>query len=123
MKSTTKAVLALTALGLSAWIIAAQDASAPPNDGAPSAGQDGQGPEGNRPPPPPLIAALDANHDGVIDAAEIANASAALRTLDKNGDGKLTRDEFAPRPPGGPKGAHGPPPDGNGPQGKQQSGN
>lgn len=42
----------------------------------------------------PIIAALDANHDGVIDAAEISNAPAALKKLDKNGDGKLTRQEF-----------------------------
>ena len=51
------------------------------------------------------MAALDANHDGVIDANEIANAPAALKSLDKNGDGKLTPDEFmGPRPhrPGGP---------------------
>ena len=48
---------------------------------------------------PAIVAALDANHDGVIDADEIANASAALKTLDKNGDGKLTPDEFmGPRP-------------------------
>ena len=39
---------------------------------------------------------LDANHDGVIDADEIANASAALKTLDKNGDGQLTTDEYLP---------------------------
>lgn len=58
-----------------------------------------QGPQ--RPPPPPLIAALDANHDGVIDEAEIANASAALKTLDKNGDGKLTREELRPPRPEG----------------------
>jgi hypothetical protein len=54
------------------------------------------------------------NHDGVIDADEIANAPAALRTLDKNGDGKLTPDEFAgPRPPrrGGPANDGNPPPD------------
>ena len=43
--------------------------------------------------------ALDANHDGVIDANEIANAPAALKTLDKNGDGKLTPDEFMGRVP------------------------
>ncbi len=60
---------------------------------------------GGRPPAPAIVAALDANHDGVIDATEIANASAALKSLDKNGDGKLTPDEFmGPRPPhpGGP---------------------
>ena len=54
----------------------------------------------------PLLSALDANKDGVIDAAEIANAPAALKTLDKNGDGQLTRDEIRrPRPEGtGPEG-------------------
>jgi len=51
----------------------------------------------------PIVAALDANKDGEIDAAEIANAAAALKTLDKNGDGKLTADEIRPpRGPGGP---------------------
>jgi hypothetical protein len=40
--------------------------------------------------------ALDANHDGVISAEEIANAGAALLTLDKNGDGQLTPDEIHP---------------------------
>jgi Ca2+-binding EF-hand superfamily protein len=44
----------------------------------------------------PIIAALDANGDGEIDANEINNAPAALRKLDKNGDGKLTRDELRP---------------------------
>jgi hypothetical protein len=42
----------------------------------------------------PIIAALDPNGDGVIDASEINNAPAALRKLDKNGDGKLTREEL-----------------------------
>jgi len=45
----------------------------------------------------PLLEALDANHDGVIDETEIANASAALKKLDKNGDGKLTREEYLPK--------------------------
>jgi hypothetical protein len=49
-----------------------------------------------------LFGALDANHDGIIDETEIANASTALKTLDKNGDGKLTKDELMPpRPPRG----------------------
>ena len=42
----------------------------------------------------PLVAALDANHDGIIDANEIANASRTLAQLDKNGDGKLTREDL-----------------------------
>ena len=55
----------------------------------------------------PLLSALDADHDGVISASEIANASKALLTLDKNGDGKLTQEEMRPsfgRGPGGPEG-------------------
>jgi Ca2+-binding EF-hand superfamily protein len=41
--------------------------------------------------------ALDADKDGVISAAEIANAPAALKTLDRNGDGKITEDEVRPQ--------------------------
>jgi Ca2+-binding EF-hand superfamily protein len=44
----------------------------------------------------PVLAALDADHDGVISAAEIANASAALKTLDRNRDGFLTPEEILP---------------------------
>jgi Ca2+-binding EF-hand superfamily protein len=44
----------------------------------------------------PVLAALDANHDGVISESEIRNAAAALRTLDANHDGKLTERELLP---------------------------
>jgi Ca2+-binding EF-hand superfamily protein len=44
----------------------------------------------------PLVAAIDADHDGTISAAEIANAPAALQALDKNADGQLTADELRP---------------------------
>ena len=55
---------------------------------------------------------LDTNHDGILSADEIANASASLKKLDKNGDGQLTEDELRPPPPpGGPNG--GPPPHGH----------
>ncbi|HEX9048809.1 MAG TPA: hypothetical protein VF988_17420, partial [Verrucomicrobiae bacterium] len=57
------------------------------------------GPGRHRHPPLPLIKALDVNHDGVIDSNEMANASAALKTLDKNGDGQLTVDEYMPPKP------------------------
>jgi hypothetical protein len=101
MKNTKLILLAL-ALGCSTWIVNAQtgnvpggdDQGPPPGDGPPP----GQGRGGHRP-PPPLIAVLDANHDGIIDADEIANASAALKTLDKNGDGRLTPDEYMPPMP------------------------
>ena len=46
------------------------------------------------------MAALDADSNGVLSATEIANASTALRTLDKNADGKLSLEELRP-PPGG----------------------
>ncbi len=50
--------------------------------------------------------ALDADGDRTISAEEIAGASDALKTLDKNDDGKLDADEIRPphppRPPRGP---------------------
>jgi hypothetical protein len=71
--------------------------------------QDSQRPSGRRG-GPPVVTALDANKDGTLDATEIANASAALLTLDKNGDGQLTSDELMPARPegqGGPGGKRG----------------
>jgi len=113
----TKMTLTLiAALGAFALAAKAQDAGGPPDGG----GQDGPGMGGHhRPPPPAVIRALDANHDGVIDADEIANASAALKALDKNGDGKLTPDEFiGKRPQGKPPGGNDAGSGGNdGPQG------
>jgi len=58
--------------------------------------------EGKHGPPLPLIiVALDADHDGVISAAEIAGSAEALKTLDKNDDSQLGPGEYAhpPRPP------------------------
>ena len=71
----------------------------------------------------PLMAALDANRDGVISESEIAGAAAALKKLDRNRDGKLTAEELRPdmsqrggqgMRPGGPEGRG---PEGRGPEG------
>ena len=109
MNTKTKAALVALTLGASAWIIIAQD----------TGGQSPPGP-GLRPRTRVslVISVLDAKHDGVVDAAEIANAPAALRTLDRNGDGKLTMDELTGSPPpersggpnNGPRPGNDPPP-------------
>ncbi len=108
MKHITAVALAL---GLSAMGAAAQQ-DGPPQDGPPQGG----GPGGMRRTPPPIIAALDTNHDGIIDADEIANAPAALKALlDKSGKEQLTMMELMGPPPrrggmgpGGPGGGQGP---------------
>jgi hypothetical protein len=99
------------AIGLTAAAVLAQDGGGPPG------GQ--RGPGGPRP-APPIIGALDVNKDGVIDAAEIANASNALKTLDKNKDGVLTQDEIGGPRPGGDRGGAGGPPGQRPPRPAQQ---
>jgi hypothetical protein len=88
----------LTALlATSALSILAQDANTGGPAGGPHRGPGGTGGFGHR--PPPFVAALDVNKDGIIDATEIANAPAALAKLDKNGDGQITADELHPPRP------------------------
>jgi len=74
----------------------------------------------------PVLIALDADKNGEISSKEMANAAAALKTLDKNGDGKLTEEEVRPeRPPGGrggPGGGGGRGGDMRGGQGGEQQG-
>jgi Ca2+-binding EF-hand superfamily protein len=48
-----------------------------------------------------LAAVLDADHDGIISAAEIGSSSSALKALDRNGDGRLTSEELRPAFVGG----------------------
>src|SRR5947207_12515363 len=105
MKKRTLITISM-AIGLAVFSLPAkaQDADGPPRD-RPQPLEDGpQGPrppggpgrDGFRPPISPLEEALDTDHDGIISVEEIANASTALKKLDKNGDGKLTPDEFRP---------------------------
>jgi len=133
MRTRTATITIALALAASMLTALAQDQprpkGGPPREGGPGGDQ--------RRPVPPLLAALDANRDGVIDEREIANASAALRKLDKNGDGKLTMDELMPprpegdigrrpggdpgrRPPGGGDRPGGPRPEGDKGQPKRQ---
>jgi len=103
MKTTMKTTLALLALGASALAVNAQDVNGPQDT------DNQNGPRGHHP-PLPIVQALDVNHDGVIDADEIANAPAELKTLDKNGDRVLTADEYLPAlPPDAPADAPRPP--------------
>lgn len=97
MNTITKSIaaVALAAAGIAAI---AQDSTRPtPREGGPSRPRLGH----------PVIAALDANHDGVIDATEIANSVKALLALDKNGDGQLSKEEIQPAGPAGGRGPGG----------------
>ena len=90
MKTKIATLIALT-VGLSALHAR--------SDKAPASGRQTGSTQRAKPSSPLVVATLDANHDGVIDAAEISNASAALKSLDKNADGKLTGGELRrPRP-------------------------
>ena len=124
MKTTTLAI-ALT-FAMTACYLQAQDSSGPkPREGGSAAGGQGGGAGGaqggeRKRPIPPIIAALDANGDGVIDAGEIAKAAESLKKLDKNGDGKLTMEECMPPRQQGGQGQGGQGKGGPGQEGKGQ---
>src|SRR5260221_9782095 len=113
--------IALTLSLPAASLLAQNDGPPPQNPSSPSA-PGRPGPRRGFRPPPPLIAVLDANHDGVISADEIANASKSLLTLDKNGDGQLTQDELRPHWPPPPRAEGDGQQDGPPPQGGERDG-
>lgn len=102
MKRFGTLALATAAIALLAVSASAQRDEGPrgPEDRRDSS-RDGERrrPRDPRPPAPPLVMALDADKDGEISAEEIQNAAAALKTLDKNGDDKLSGDEIHPPRP------------------------
>ncbi len=91
MKAT---LLVLVSLALAGSLALAQ------NQGGPRRGGPGGGP-GRGMPMDPVLKALDADTNGVLVAAEIANAPTALKALDKNSDGALSAEEMAPPAPEG----------------------
>ena len=122
MKKLAGVLLSMAAFGVVAGFTVANDEDKPGTGDRPRDGQrngdrgregrgrgprDGDGPrergprDGERRGPGgnPLMAALDANKDGVIDAGEIKNGVAALQKLGRNEEGKLTAEEIGGRPP------------------------
>ena len=61
------------------------------------------------PPMPPIFAFFDANRDGELSEQEIDKASEALARLDRNGDGRITREEMRPPQGEGDEGGKRPP--------------
>lgn len=115
MKKMTKILVLGLALSTSATMLLAQDGPPPRDDqrppardrgprdyGRPDDSRRGPGAARGQRPLNPFVLALDRNHDGVIDEQEIAQASESLKSLDKNGDGEITREEFRPARRGGP---------------------
>ena len=107
--NTIKNSLLVAALAVSSLSLLADDSGAGPESRGP------RGPRGGGRGVPPIVAALDTNRDGVLDATEVGNSAAALGALDTNNDGVLTRDELMPkgvrgpgRPDGAPEGRPGP---------------
>ena len=94
MTHTSRLLVAALTLGASACLAAAQNNVRPPAHRPHPPHQ-----PGGRPHLPPIAAALDADHDGIISVAELAHAPMALQALDENGDGELVRSEVAPPPP------------------------
>ncbi len=74
-------------------------ARAPAGGGERRGEREGRGGPGGPMRNDPVTLALDADHDGTLSADEIKNAPAALKKLDRSGDGKLTEDEVRPNFP------------------------
>jgi hypothetical protein len=99
MKIRLLMVFAASAACLSIPQVFAQNDGPPPGDRpGGNAGPGGERPGGfnGRRPMHPLVVALDKNRDNILSSDEIAGASAAIKSLDKNGDGQVTPEEMRP---------------------------
>jgi hypothetical protein len=67
--------------------------------GSGPAREEGRPTSGRAHPADLVMLALDANADGILAAAELANATRSLGALDANRDGQLSHDELLPLPP------------------------
>lgn len=96
MKRTLRLFVASLAGSLTLTALAQPDGPRGHGEGGPRGGP-GRGPGAF------LVRALDPDHNHELSADEIAQAPAALRSLDRNGDGLVTRDELRPARPEGAK--------------------
>ncbi len=103
MKLRIFSLLAVTALSTTVAMAQPPEGNRPPRGEGRSGGGPSEGrgrPDGQRPSGfgggGALFRALDADGDGVVSAAELANAVQALKALDKNNDGQLTLEEVSP---------------------------
>lgn len=120
MKRLLSVSLAFAAVVSLSWLATAQQPG-----GRGQGGRGPGGPEGQGGPPNPIAEAIDVDRDHELSSREIEGATAALKKLDRNGDGKVTRDELRPeggRGPGGRGGEPGGRPDQPGGRGGEPGG-
>jgi Ca2+-binding EF-hand superfamily protein len=89
MKTSSRLLLVFLPLSLTGTLLAQADTSSTNGKSHPRGGHRGS----------PIVRVLDADKNRELSAAEIAAASAAIRTLDTNKDGNVAADELRPARP------------------------